>query len=742
MKSNEPKETLIKPEFILPKEIWNRGEIIEGLYEVLAGPFDGGMGRVYKVKHLKWGIELAGKCPLPQFWKDKALMKRFEREVEAWTEMGRHPNIVNAYYLRDIDGIPYLFMDWMDGGSLKDWLYGKSWETHKEELLLYAIGIATGMERIHELGLIHRDLKLANCLISHKYKTIGVSDLGTIKFLGIEDLKEAESLRNIFKGTVWGEMTGMGRFIGTPEYGAPEQFEGKAIKESDIYSFFVMLYQMVCSKLPFELPFEIARLVLSNPPLFQRERLTFFKEAHQKKTLKEPKEHVPEIPSSLNELIMKGLAKDPKERPASFTEVKERLKEIYLEVSGREYKEPEIDKSYQRADDLNNKALTYIDLGMPKKRIKSLFQEALKEEASHLETIFNYGYFRWKSGEIDPYNDWYQSEILSLEPLYKHIGRYWLYRAMAEAEIGLYERAKESAKKAKELGEEDRILEETLNLPLPKVFKGHTDLVYCLSFSPDGRYVVSGSWDTTLRLWDVKKSKCISIFKGHIRGVTCLSFSPDGRYVVSGSLDKTLRLWDVEKAKCIRVFEGHTDGISCFSFGPNGKYVVSGSEDETLRLWDIETGKCIRIFKGHTGPVYCLSFSPDGRYVVSGSGDKTLRLWDVETGKCIRIFEGHTEPVLCLSFSPDGRYVVSGSSDKTLMLWELDWEYEFPEPKDWDEGARPYLKIFLHLHPNWKEEDFKKLLSELQLRGFGWLSSDGIHRELKKAFKNALKTEL
>ncbi|RKY83627.1 hypothetical protein DRQ11_12755, partial [candidate division KSB1 bacterium] len=142
MKSYEPKETLVKPEFRSPKEIWNKGEIIEGLYEVLAGPFDGGMGRVYKVKHLKWGIELAAKCPLPHFWKDKALMKRFEREVEAWIEIGRHPNIVNAYYVRNIDGIPYLFMDWMDGGSLKDWFYGKSWETHKEELLLYAIGIA------------------------------------------------------------------------------------------------------------------------------------------------------------------------------------------------------------------------------------------------------------------------------------------------------------------------------------------------------------------------------------------------------------------------------------------------------------------------------------------------------------------------------------------------------------------------------------------------------------------------
>jgi len=118
--------------------------------------------------------------------------------------------------------------------------------------------------------------------------------------------------------------------------------------------------------------------------------------------------------------------------------------------------------------------------------------------------------------------------------------------------------------------------------------------------------------------------------------------------------------------------------------------------------------------------------------VVSGSWDETLRLWDIETGNCIRVFEGGTGPENCLSFSPDGRYVVSGSKDETLRLWELDWEYEFPEPKDWDEGARPYLKIFLHLHPNWKEEDFKKLLSELELRGYGWLKPEGIRKELER----------
>ena len=199
----------------------------------------------------------------------------------------------------------------------------------------------------------------------------------------------------------------------------------------------------------------------------------------------------------------------------------------------------------------------------------------------------------------------------------------------------------------------------------------HFGSVNSVSFSPDGKLLVTGSNDNSLRLWDVASGKALKTFEGHQGRVNSVAFSPDGKQLASGSGDNSLRLWDVASGKVLKTFEGHQDWVMSVAFSPDGKLVASGSDDSSLRLWDVASGKALKTFEGHQGSVMSVAFSPDGKRLASGSGDNSLRLWDVASRKVLKTFEGHQDWVRSVAFSPDGKTLASGSGDNSLRLWDV-----------------------------------------------------------------------
>jgi WD40 repeat protein len=199
---------------------------------------------------------------------------------------------------------------------------------------------------------------------------------------------------------------------------------------------------------------------------------------------------------------------------------------------------------------------------------------------------------------------------------------------------------------------------------------GHTEVVRSLAFSPDGETLASGG-DQTVCLWEVSSGKLLNTLHGHADTVYSVAFSPDGKSLVSGSVDQTVRLWEVSSGKLLNTLHGHNHWVRLVAFSPDGKTLASGSTDQTVRLWEVSSGKLLNTLHGHSHSVRSVAFSPDGKTLVSGSEDRTVRLWEVSSGQCLNTLQGHTNVVRSVAFSPDGKTLVSGGDDQTVRLWEV-----------------------------------------------------------------------
>jgi WD40 repeat protein len=255
--------------------------------------------------------------------------------------------------------------------------------------------------------------------------------------------------------------------------------------------------------------------------------------------------------------------------------------------------------------------------------------------------------------------------------------------------------------------------------------RGHTEIVSAVAFSPDGKQILTGSFDKTLKLWETATGKEIKTFNGpagHHDLVLSVAFSPDVRILASGSADKTAKLWDTGKVAANAAVKNlaHANLVDAVAFNPAGTQLATGSHDGTVRIWEVAKGQQVRQIAAHTLPmmtqVYCVAWSPDGKQIISGSLDHSLKLWDATTGTMVREFKGykqkqplpalgasttgllasvlgqgpslataalvrarmdeglekgHRDGVFTAAFSPDGKLLASGGSDRTIKLWNV-----------------------------------------------------------------------
>jgi formylglycine-generating enzyme required for sulfatase activity/dipeptidyl aminopeptidase/acylaminoacyl peptidase len=212
-------------------------------------------------------------------------------------------------------------------------------------------------------------------------------------------------------------------------------------------------------------------------------------------------------------------------------------------------------------------------------------------------------------------------------------------------------------------------------------FEGHTEQVTSLAVSADGTAAISGSYDKTVRLWRLPARRPpgaappdrapneIRRFEGHQRGVISVAVSRDGRQILTGSRDGTVRFWDVGSGKEAKVLGRHNNEIYSVALSPDGRYALSAGVKAELRLWDIEAGRQLHDLRGHSGDLWAVAFAHNGKQAISCGTDGWIRLWDVGSGtlQCEKQTEIHHTSAV---YSPDGQSVLLGCWDQTIRLFD------------------------------------------------------------------------
>jgi len=206
-----------------------------------------------------------------------------------------------------------------------------------------------------------------------------------------------------------------------------------------------------------------------------------------------------------------------------------------------------------------------------------------------------------------------------------------------------------------------------------KRLKGHSHYVQDVAISSDGQFALSGSWDGTLRLWDLNTGLTTRRFVGHTKDVLSVAFSADNRQIVSGSRDKAINLWNtLGQLKFVITEDGHKEWVSCvrFSPNPNTPLIVSAGWDKVVKVWNLQHCKLRTNLLGHTGYVNTVTVSPDGSLCASGGKDGTAMLWDLNEGRHLSSLEAG-DIIYALTFSPI-RYWLCAATASGIKIWDLE----------------------------------------------------------------------
>lgn len=671
---------------------WSPGETILNRYYI-EQVMSGSMGYVYISKHLGWKIKVAIKAPRPEVLADREGMKRILKEANSWIRMGMHPNVASCFYVLGINKIPHLFIEFIDGGNLSEWIKAGRCNNLRTALSL-AVQFCHGMEFTHQRGIIHRDIKPQNIMIT-KNSLLKITDFGILLAHGEKETGDGQ-----IPGVDPDDHDATIGFRGTPGYASPEQLRNAHTVDlrTDIFSFGLCLWVMLCGRKPFTnnaIEHEIPTPTPVGPDV--------------------------KLPPSLKEVLRKSIAYNPDDRYQNFAEMRAALNEAYLAAFDTICPYAELSNIDLRADSLNNRAVSLFELGENREAAACL-SKTLELNEMLPEAVYNMILFNWRSGtpaekitrQVETAKKrgitapWFTDlEMAAKDNLEKQqLPEFRLcipknpleiYREgqlhlsvqrniLDHLENKRYESCHQILMTAwgNSGYKKNKIFNQVYNqllrtgtiikaLGAQRIMTMKADdgpITHLVLIQGTSKFITAGSGGKIV-IHDLGASAQQGIVLGKINSnISALAICPRKKYIAVGAQNGIICLFSIKSGAQEAEWIVHNGPVQALAFNMDGSHLASGGADGIIKIRRLDTGSKSTTEIKAGGSISAMTFAANGLDLLTGSEDGYVRLWHFNEKRRARASKAHGAPVVSLANSPDDRRFISAGKDGCLQVWE------------------------------------------------------------------------
>jgi serine/threonine protein kinase len=684
-------------------DTWQIGDIIGNRYK-LNEVFSGAMGHVYIADHLQWGVPMAIKVPRPEIMQSKEGINRILTEANGWIKLSLHPNIAACYFVRKQQKAVQIFIEYVNGGTLLDWIQKKRLNNLRDALTI-AIQCCNGFEYTHSKNIIHRDIKPQNILLSRE-GLVKITDFGIVRYLE-ETRPQHKSTGRISADTTNDATIG---FRGTPNYASPEQLRNTHTvdKRTDIYSFGLCLWMLFCGKRPYK------NNTMTECP--------------------EPESSIPHKPltKSLQTILKKCVQHNPDDRYNSFTEIRNDLHSIFIDHFKVSCPYATMGPVKLQAEHLNNRAVSLAELGKMQEA-RNYLHKALELNDNLPEAVANLHLLTWRCTKLPApllerrtraalqrFPDFAPLQKLNTETKNSNRSSRHCHPELtlctpatpmelfqtnqlqesirtnikSLAKSKQYQQCFTSLKKfwqQKGFGHDlyiEKIYTSLSQLGQPRKLLGVQrkklvrlkDPVNFLQFNKQTSRIIaasaSGHFFTGIlpKNWYIGQQQKPFLqdqatFRLHTSPITALDICPSGSYIAIGlkNGEIILRALATGKQKTI-----HTEGdaITSMLFSQNNRWLVTSFQSGKVLFLDLKNNNSYPF----TTPfkVKTIISLQDGLRFALGTNFGSIQIWDFKQKKMDYEIDGHVLPVQNLALAGDGKQFISSSEDRMLRIWDLN----------------------------------------------------------------------